>query len=120
MLVCLAIWLSVAARSLEGKAIAIALPISAFVALGFEHCIANFYLLPVGMLSGAHMSLSDFIRNIVPVTLGNTLGGVMVATAYYLVFLCNRAAHRSAAMNPNSTWLTTHALPVLRRALRWS
>jgi formate/nitrite transporter len=120
VLVCLAIWLSVAARSVEGKAIAIALPISAFVALGFEHCIANFYLLPIGMLSGAHMSLSDFIRNIVPVTLGNTLGGVMVATAYYLVFLSNRVAHRSAAMKPNSTWLTTQALAVLRRAMRLS
>jgi len=120
VLVCLAIWLSVAARSVEGKAIAIALPISAFVALGFEHCIANFYLLPIGMLSGAHMSLSDFIRNIVPVTLGNTLGGVMVATAYYLVFLSNRVAHRSAAMRPNSTWLGTQALAVLRRAMRRS
>ena len=46
MLVCLAVWLSTAARSVEGKAIVIAFPISAFVALGFEHCIANFYLLP--------------------------------------------------------------------------
>jgi hypothetical protein len=72
------------------------------------------------MLSGAHMSMSDFIRNIVPVTLGNTLGGVMVATAYYLVFLSNRAAHRSAAMKPNGMWLTTRALAVLRRAMRWS
>jgi formate/nitrite transporter len=87
ILVCLAVWLSVAARSVEGKAIAIALPVSAFVALGFDHCIANFYLLPVGMLSGASVSLSAFIGNIVPVTVGNTLGGVMVATAYYLVFL---------------------------------
>ena len=86
------------------------------MALGFEHCIANFYLLPVGKLSGAHMSLSDLILNIVPVT----LGGVMVATAYYLVFLSNRPAHRSAAMKPNSTWLTTQALAVLRRAMRWS
>jgi formate transporter len=87
MLVCLAVWLSVAARSVEGKAIAIAFPISAFVALGFEHCIANFYLLPIGMLSGAKVSFADFFANIWVVTLGNTLGGVIVALAYYLVYL---------------------------------
>ena len=97
MLVCLAIWLSVAARSVEGKAIAVALPISAFVALGFEHCIANFYLLPVGMLSGAPVSLSAFMGNIVPVTLGNTLGGVIVAMAYYLVFLSSHHVAKGRA-----------------------
>jgi formate transporter len=87
VLVCLAVWLSVAARSVEGKAIAIAFPIGAFVALGFEHCIANFYLMPVGMLSGAHVTAGDFLANIIPVTLGNTLGGTLVAGAYYLVYL---------------------------------
>jgi formate transporter len=89
VLVCLAVWLSVAARSVEGKAIAIAFPISAFVALGFEHCIANFYLLPIGALSGAHITLVDFLANIIPVTLGNTLGGVLVTAAYYAVYLHN-------------------------------
>jgi formate transporter len=87
MLVCLAVWLSVGARSVEGKAIAIALPIGAFVALGFEHCIANFYLLPIGMLSGAQITLAEVLGNLVPVTLGNMLGGVLVAAAYYLVYL---------------------------------
>ena len=99
MLVCLAVWLSVAARSVEGKAIAIAFPISAFVALGFEHCIANFYLLPIGMLSGAQVTVADFLANIVPVTLGNTLGGVLVAAAYYLVYLGHTQSqdrHRAA------------------------
>lgn len=87
MLVCLAVWLSVGARSVEGKAIAIALPIGAFVALGFEHCIANFYLLPIGMLSGAHITFADVLANMVPVILGNMLGGTLVAVAYYLVYL---------------------------------
>ena len=99
MLVCLAVWLSVAARSVEGKAIAIAFPISAFVALGFEHCIANFYLLPIGMLSGAQVTFADVLANIVPVTLGNTLGGVLVAGAYYLVYLGHTQSqdrHRAA------------------------
>jgi formate/nitrite transporter len=92
MLVCLAVWLSVAARSVEGKVIAIALPISAFVALGFEHCIANFYLLPIGMLSGADISFVDLFGNIGVVTLGNTIGGVIVATAYHQVYLSHDQA----------------------------
>ena len=86
-LVCLAIWLSVAARSLEGKVIAIVFPISAFVALGFEHCIANFYLLPIGMLAGANVGLFDLAGNIFPVTAGNTVGGVSIALAYRLIHL---------------------------------
>ena len=89
VLVCLAVWLSVAARSVEGKAVAIAFPISAFVALGFEHCIANFYLLTIGVLNGAQIGFADLLANLGVVTLGNTLGGVLVAAAYYLVYLAD-------------------------------
>lgn len=92
MLVCLAVWLSVAARSVEGKIIAIVFPISAFVALGFEHCVANLYLLPVGMLGGANVGLGEFMGNIIPVTLGNTVGGVGLAAAYCVVYLGSRTA----------------------------
>jgi formate/nitrite transporter len=87
MLVCVAVWLSVAARNVEGKVLAIVFPIGAFVALGFEHCVANLYLLPVGMLSGANITLGGFLGNIVPVTLGNTVGGTGFAVAYWLVYL---------------------------------
>ncbi len=107
MLVCVAVWLSVAARSVEGKAIAIAFPISAFVALGFEHCIANFYLLPIGMLSGAQVSFIDLIANLVAVTLGNTLGGIAVAGAYYLVYLADaqpRAQAGATEVAPATKW----------------
>jgi formate/nitrite transporter len=89
MLVCLAVWLSVAARSVEGKVVAIVFPIGAFVALGFEHCVANLYLLPVGILSGANVGLSDMVGNIVSVTLGNTIGGVGFAAACWVVYLGN-------------------------------
>lgn len=92
ILVCLAVWLSVAARSVEGKVTAIVFPIAAFVALGFEHCIANLYLLPVGMLSGANLTLAGFLANIVPVTLGNTVGGAGFAVAYWLVYLSDASA----------------------------
>jgi hypothetical protein len=90
MLVCLAVWLSVAARSVEGKVMAIAFPISAFVALGFEHCIANFYLLPLGMLSGAQVGLSDFAASMSAVTLGNMLGGIVITSAWYAIYLWRR------------------------------
>ena len=95
MLVCLAVWLSVAARSVEGKVIAIALPISAFVALGFEHCVANFYLLAIGMLSGAQVTVVDFLGNIASVTAGNTLGGILIAALLYLIYLGKDQVQRS-------------------------
>ena len=88
MLVCLAVWLSVAARGIEGKVVAIVFPISAFVALGFEHCVANLYLLPVAMLNGANIDYWGMLANIVPVTLGNTVGGAGIATAYWFIYLC--------------------------------
>src|SRR5581483_9113346 len=87
MLVCVAVWLSTAARSVEGKVVAIAFPISAFVALGFEHCVANFYLLGVGMLSGADVKAVEFAANIASVTAGNTLGGILLAAILFLIYL---------------------------------
>jgi hypothetical protein len=57
------------------------------VALGFEHCIANLYLLPVAMLNGANIDSWGMLANIVPVTLGNTVGGAGIATAYWFIYL---------------------------------
>lgn len=88
-LVCLAVWLSMSARRVTGKILAIVFPISAFVALGFEHSIANMYFLPVGWLLGADgVTLSAIVENLVPVTLGNIVGGsIFVAAVYWLVYL---------------------------------
>jgi len=88
-LVCLAVWLCFAAHSVSGKILAVIFPISAFVALGFEHSVANMYLIPVAMLSGANeIGINDFVRNLVPVTLGNIVGGsVFVAAIYWLAYL---------------------------------
>jgi formate/nitrite transporter FocA (FNT family) len=71
------------------KVLAIVLPISAFVALGFEHSVANMYLIPMAMLAGAEgVGLSGFIGNMVPVTLGNIVGGgLFVALVYWLIYL---------------------------------
>ena len=89
ILVCLAIWLCLAAHSVIGKIFAIIFPVSAFVALGFEHSIANMYLIPMGVLSGLEgVTLMDMLGNLVPVTLGNIVGGSgFVALGYWLIYL---------------------------------
>ncbi len=88
-LVCLAVWLCVAAHSVVSKILAILFPITAFVALGFEHSVANMYLIPIGYLAGAeNVTVMTFLANLVPVTLGNIVGGsVLVALVYWVVYL---------------------------------
>lgn len=88
-LVCLAIWLSFASHRVSGKILSIIFPISAFVALGFEHSVANMYLIPVGMLaSGNTIDVTALLANLIPVTFGNVVGGgVFVALVYWLAYL---------------------------------
>jgi formate/nitrite transporter len=102
-LVCLAIWLTYSARSVADKILAILFPISAFVAAGFEHSIANMYFIPYAMLIKAFDSAfvaakmidlssltwgSFFLKNLLPVTLGNIMGGaILVAAMYWLIYL---------------------------------
>ncbi len=103
-LVCLAVWLCFAARSVVDKIFAIIFPITAFVALGLEHSIANMYFIPMGIMAAqnpafaeaagitapiaANLDMGGLIRNLVPVTLGNIVGGaVFVALSYYVVYL---------------------------------
>lgn len=86
-LVCLAVWLSIAARTASGKILAVLWPISAFVLLGFEHSVANMYLIPQGWAAGAPASLGGFAQNLLFVTLGNIVGGAGgVALAYRLAY----------------------------------
>ncbi len=86
-LVCLAVWLSMAARSVEGRILAVVWPVTVFVAAGFEHSVANFYLIPAGLLAGAEGSLGDVLGNWIPVTLGNVVGGAGgVALSYRLAY----------------------------------
>jgi formate/nitrite transporter len=87
MLVCLAVWLSFAARSATDKILAVIFPITAFVLLGYEHSVANMYLIPAGWVAGAPVSVSGFLGNLVPVTLGNVVGGAGgVALTYWLAY----------------------------------
>jgi len=98
ILVCLAVWLALAGRSVVDKIFAIIFPISAFVAAGFEHSVANMYFIPLGILVQEHLSTSGLpavnwaglISNLIPVTLGNIVGGGgMVAAVYYVVYCRN-------------------------------
>lgn len=110
-LVCLAVWLTFSARTTTDRILSIIPPITAFVAVGFEHSIANMYFIPMGLLiktaafssfwvtigktpaDYANLTWSNFLLgNLLPVTLGNIIGGgVMVATVYWFVYLQKRA-----------------------------
>jgi formate/nitrite transporter len=90
-LVCLAIWMSYAGRSVIDKAVAIIFPIAAFVAAGFEHCIANLYYFAMALLLEPQASvflLGGMLRNLVAVVIGNVIGGsVLVGLVYYLIYI---------------------------------
>lgn len=82
ILVCIAVWMSFAAKDVAGKVLAVFFPIMAFVICGFEHSVANMFYLPFG---GA--PLMGCIRNLIPVTLGNIVGGGFVAAVYWRAYL---------------------------------
>jgi formate/nitrite transporter len=81
VLVCLAVWMSIAAATAQGKMLAVLLPITAFVALGFEHSVANVFLLTLGLLAGVEGDAAAVAGNLLPVTLGNAAGGALIAAA---------------------------------------
>ena len=89
-LVCVAVWLAMGGRSVADRILAIVLPVTAFVALGLEHSIANWFLIPWGMSLDASgtISFGAFARNIVCSTIGNMLGGtILVAGMYWFIYL---------------------------------
>jgi len=87
-LVCMAVYLASFAKDAAGKMVPIFFCISAFVALGLEHSVANMFIIPVGILSGAAVSWPTFLlKNLLPVTLGNIVGGaVCVGTAFCMAY----------------------------------
>ena len=106
VLVCMAVWMSFAGRSVVDKAVAIVLPISAFVAAGFEHSVANMYFIPLGLMlqaaAGEPVELLGFARNLVPVIAGNLVGGsVLVALVYHVIY--RSPARRTEARKPGPT-----------------
>lgn len=117
-LVCLAVWMSFSARSTTDKVYSILFPITAFVAVGFEHSVANMYFVPIGLLIKAYGSASfwtaigktpaDFPKitwgnfltnNLLPVTIGNIIGGAfMVGAVYWFVYLRKKRSAASPVM----------------------
>lgn len=88
VLVCLAVWMCFAAHNVSGKVLVILFPITAFVALGFEHSVANMYLIPVGLLHAGQADVAGFVTNLAVVTAGNVVGGgVLVALVYWVIYL---------------------------------
>merc|ERR1711998_272449 len=87
-LVCMAVWMASMAKDLPGKIVAIWFPISAFVAMGLEHSVANMFIIPLGIMSGAAITWKTFLlKNLLPVTLGNIVGGaVCVATGFWAAY----------------------------------
>lgn len=87
-IVCLAVYLAFAADDIVGKIFAIWFPIMAFAAMGFEHSIANMFFLPLAMFLGADFTVVNIFNNLIPVTLGNIVGGaIFVACTYWYVYL---------------------------------
>ncbi len=101
LLVCLAVWMAMAAKDAAGKVAALFFPIFLFVLCGFEHCIANMYYIPAGLLAlgepayaaaigeaPAALTWGNFLLvNLLPVTLGNLLGGMALAAGYWGAYL---------------------------------
>ncbi|PKL47510.1 MAG: FdhC protein [Nitrospira bacterium HGW-Nitrospira-1] len=103
-LVCLAVWLAFASEDIAGKILGIFFPIMAFVASGFEHSVANMYFIPLGIVLKSDAAMSNVVtalgsraealtwggfvlNNLIPVTLGNLVGGtIFVGGAYFIVF----------------------------------
>lgn len=86
-LVCLAVWLSFAARSATDKILGVLWPVAAFVALGLEHSVANMFLFPAGIWAGSEASVAGAVGNLLWVTLGNIFGGAGgVALAYRFAY----------------------------------
>ena len=98
LLVCLAVWLAYAGRSVTDKIVALVFPVSAFIAAGFEHCVANMYFLPLAWLmtragnvpadfDASIITMTGILHNLVPVTLGNIVGGAgLVGAMYWMIY----------------------------------
>ena len=93
ILVCLAVWIGFSSKTTADKVLGILLPISAFVACGFEHCVANMFFLPMGLVlnglgfgAAGAVTLGGVAYNLVLATLGNIVGGLLVGLAYWFIY----------------------------------
>ena len=88
-LVSIAVWLSFGAKDFSGKILAIWFPTMTFVLIGFQHVVANMFIIPAAIFAGA-LTWMDFLSNVVPVAIGNAIGGaVFVSLIYFVVYKRN-------------------------------
>lgn len=95
ILVCLAVWLSFYGKNAFGKTVALFFPVMLFVLRGYEHSVANMYYIPAGILAAKKYGIltvnlnfiTFFTKNLIPVTLGNIIGGSIIAVIYWFVYL---------------------------------
>ena len=98
ILVCIAVWASMAGKTPASKILGLYLPIFAFVVLGYEHCVANMYYFSAGLFASAKYGVEStmtatgiIFNNMVPATIGNMIGGMgFVALPYWAIFLKNK------------------------------
>ncbi|CAM1334449.1 formate/nitrite transporter family protein [Tenacibaculum aestuariivivum] len=100
ILVCLGVWMAMGGKTITDKILAIIFPITLFVAAGFEHSIANLFIIPLGLfiktfgdvqISTPFLNISGMVNNLIPVILGNIIGGsVLVGLMYHFIFLRNK------------------------------
>ncbi len=93
VLVCLAVWIGFSGKTIVDKVIGLLFPISAFVACGFEHCVANMFFLPMGLVlnlggfgAAGAITLGGVVYNLVLATAGNIVGGLVVGLAYWFIY----------------------------------
>lgn len=93
--VCLAVWMAFGATTVTGKIVGLFFPIMVFVVCGFEHCVANMSYIPAGLFCKAYYGIDApsltisafFLKNLLPVTLGNIVGGALVGLIYWYIYL---------------------------------
>ncbi|MCR8844654.1 formate/nitrite transporter family protein [Paenibacillus sp. SC116] len=101
-LVAIAVWVSYGSKSFSGKILGIWFPTMAFVAIGFQHVVANMFVIPAAIFEG-YYTWGDYFTNFIPVWLGNLVGGMLfVAGAYYAAYLKPRSKVSPVAVNDNT------------------
>lgn len=103
ILVCIAVWITIGASTAVGKVIGLYLPIAVFVLGGYEHCVANMFYIPAGIFASAEFQIAAdglswgtfALKNLVPVTLGNIVGGLLIGVGYWFVYLHQTPVKRS-------------------------
>ena len=83
-MVCMGIWFYFSSRHTSGRILATWFPVMIFVLIGFQHFVANMFIIPAGIWAGANVSWGQFFYNMIPVFLGNVLGGSSFVAAFYL------------------------------------